>query len=156
MRFALTGILALSLAAPAFAEDPPAPVAVYVTTPAEAQGFSDPSKERQDSVKDLKKMLGKPKLTKRQLTLVESPEQATIVLELLDREQQFKRTTAGVLFGTPWGHQRKRAVTVRVKVGEFSSELTSEKSSYTDAAADVVVQLQKWVAANRAKLMAAR
>jgi hypothetical protein len=45
---------------------------------------------------------------------------------------------------------------VRVKVGEFSSELTSEKSSYTDAAADVVVQLQKWVAANRAKLMAAR
>lgn len=149
----LAGPLAGVLLCAAVAAAQTTPVTIYVTTPAQEQGFTDPSKERLDSLKDLRDKIRK---AKKLLTLVESPEEATIILELLDREQQWKRTTAGVLFGTPWGHQRKRAITVRLRVGEFSSDFTSEKAKYSQAAGDVVNQIQRWVVANQAKLSAAK
>jgi hypothetical protein len=145
-------VAVLMVSSAAAAQEPP-PVPVFVTTAAAAQGFSDPSKERLDSVNDIK---DKARKADKLLKLVDTRDEATIVLEVLDRGSQYKRTATGAIFGTPWGGQQKRSVTVRVTVGEYSSELTSEKGSYKDAAADVVMQLQRWVMANREKLMAVK
>jgi len=133
----------------ASAADPKvAPVRVFITSPAAASGFTDPSKDRADSMKDLRKKVAASKV----LLLAESTDDATIVLEVLDRNEDFKRTTMTTLLGGPFARERKRSVVVRLNVREFTSEFSAEKNSYGAAAGEVVKQIEAWVKANRHKL----
>jgi hypothetical protein len=125
-------------------------VRVYITSIGAQNGFTDPSKDNQDSVKDLKYQIGR----KRTLTLAESPGDAAIQLIVLGRETA--QVTAG-LFGDP---ARDRMVRVRFVVGEFTTELTASAQggtlgsggSWNRAADKIAGQVEDWVKTNRAKL----
>jgi hypothetical protein len=82
---------------------------VFVRSAQSASGFTDPSKARQDSVKDLVKKLKDTK----GMQAAESEAQAVILIEVLDRET--KRET------NMWGQQNKSYLTVRVTAGQFVS-----------------------------------
>jgi len=113
-----------------------------------AGGFTGPSKDRQDSVKDLLKELK----DSNSLRAVESEKEALVVLEVLERET--KRET------NIWGRQNKSNLTVRLTAGEYSAELAGESGSkgvlkgYGAAAGRVVKQVEAWVNTNRDKLLA--
>jgi hypothetical protein len=143
------GVLALSLlvAAGAMAEDR---LPVFVRSAAATGGFTDPSKDRQDSMKDLVKKLKDSKL----LRPVESEGEALVIVEVLDRET--KRET------NFWGRQNKSYLTVRLVAGEYSTEFEGESGSkgifkgYGAAAGKVVDQVEVWAQANREQLSALR
>src|SRR5688572_16213184 len=95
----LAAALAL-VAAPAIAQ--PSRVPVFVTSIGAQGGFTDPSKDNRDTVKDLKDDIQ----GKRRLMLAESREDALIVLEVVGRE------TAGVT-ASLFGSARDRMIRVR-------------------------------------------
>jgi hypothetical protein len=113
----------------------------------DAGGFTDPSKDRQDSVKDLLKKIKDSKVVRP----VSSEAEALAVLEVLGRAT--KRET------NFWGRQNKSYLTVRLTAGEFSTEFEGESGSkgilkgYGAAAGKIVKQLEEWVKANREQLL---
>jgi len=122
-------------------------IPVFVTTQAAAGGFTDPSKERSDSQKELVKKMK----NSNQLTNVTDEGQAVIVIRVLGLQE--KRTFE------PWtGAQNKLSLTVRMTVGDFSAEFTGDTlrgvkfGGYGEAAERVVKQLDVWVVENRDKL----
>lgn len=153
MKFALSVALIACLAPCARAGDR---VAVYVKAAATVGGFTDPSKERQDSVKDLLKRLKDSD----SLRVVDLQEEAIIVLEVLDRDVKREENT-GVSAIFAGGRQDVRRLTVRLTVGEFSAEFTGDgkakgklmRTGYGVAAERVVEQLEEWVKANREHLV---
>jgi hypothetical protein len=153
-RLALFFIFSMLVALPVAAlEQAETKVPVFVKTAANADGFTDPSKDRQDSVKDLVKKLKDSKLVRS----VNSAEEAVVTLEVLGRETKREANINTALFGQK---QNKSYVTVRLSVGEYSAEFTGESGSkgvlkgYGDAAGKVVKQLDEWVTANRERLAA--
>lgn len=128
-------------------------VSVFVGSAADESGFSDPSKDRQDSVKDLTKKVKDSKL----LTLAPSVEQAVIVLEVLGRGTNREVNGWAAVNGQA---QNKSFLTVRLIAGEYSTEFTGQSGSkgiltgHGAAAGKVVDQLEDWVTANRDKLVA--
>ena len=150
MRPTIIALLLLSLAAVAQAKekDMPDRIPVFVKSAGSADGFTDPSKARQDSRKDLLKKLKDSKA----VVPVDSENDALAVLEVLDRSTDRK---VGL-----WGAQNKSQVVVRLTAGEYSVEFTGESGShgiytgYSDAAGKVVRQLEAWVKANRERLLA--
>ena len=68
----------------------PLPVPVFVTSVGAANGFTDPNRDNQDTVKDLRDSL---KGYKKELTLIDKREQAVIVLIVQNREKA--RTVSG-------------------------------------------------------------
>jgi hypothetical protein len=140
----LCGVLSSSL----FATEAPERIPVFARTAQAAGGFTDPSKDREDSAKDLMKDLAKSQ----SLRAAASEKDALIVLEVLGRETRSEMNLMG--------RQNKSSLTVRVLAGEFSAELTGESDSkgvlkgYGNAAGKVVKQLEKWAATNRERLMA--
>lgn len=122
-------------------------IPIFVKTAATAGGFTDPSKDRQDSMKDLLKKLKDSKSVRP----VDSKEEAVAVLEVLDRETKRESNL--------FGRQNKSSLTVRLTAGEYSVEFTGESGSkgllkgYGAAAGKVVDQLEAWVKANRDRLL---
>jgi hypothetical protein len=113
-----------------------------------AEGFTDPSEDRRDSEKNLRDKLKDSK----EFSLVETEEEAVMVLEVLDRaESQQHGPFAGKT-------QRKKTLMVRLTVGEFSTDFTGETSlmsiggGWGVAAKSVVKQLKEWAKENSAKL----
>src|SRR3990172_2989467 len=109
-----------------------------------SEGFTDPSEDRRDSEKDLLKRLKKCD----EFLLVETEEEAVMVLEVLDRaESQQHGPFAGKT-------QRKKTLMVRLTVGEFSTDFTGETSlmsiggGWGVAAKSVVKQLKEWAKEN--------
>ena len=131
---------------------------ILVRSAAEASGFTDPSKDRQDSVKDLRNAVGRAS----NVCLVVSEKDALIVLEVLGRETT--REVNGWTFMT--GHaQNKSHLGVRLTVNDFSTEFSADSGSsgmftaYAVAAQNVAAQVATWVTTNRQRLqqaMAAR
>ncbi len=130
----------------------PARLGVFVRSTS-SEGFTDPSKDRQDSIKDLQKQIKDSDW----VCPVESEADAVVVLEVLSRDT--KRETNG------WSafngqRQNKSSVTVRLTAGTFSTEFTGESNSrgmmkgYGNAAGKVIKQVEEWVQANRARLVA--
>jgi hypothetical protein len=82
--------------------------------------------------------------------VVDSDQDAVAVLEVLDRV-----TNREVNF---FGAQNKSALTVRLTVGEYTTEFTGESGSsgvfkdYRGAAKSIVKQLETWVKANLSTL----
>ena len=123
-------------------------IPILIRSGATAGGFTDPSKDRQDSVKDLLKKLKDSDWVRP----VESEKDALAVLEVLERET--KRET------NLMGRQNKSSLTVRLTAGEYSVEFTGESGSkgvlkgYGAAAGNVAKQVEAWVKANRDRLLA--
>jgi len=150
--------IALSLATQANAGEKPMgpPVPLFLTTPAAAGGFTDPNKERADSMKDLAEALG----SKKNIRLVAAKEDAKIVIEVTDRgvrEDSGKYTKA---FG---GKNEVKRVHVKLSVGEFSTDLAGEsagggfgggpgRGAWKKASYKVADQIENWIEENRGQL----
>ena len=128
-------------------------IPVFVRGGGSSSGFTDPSKDRGDSVKDLQKNIRDSKV----LVLAESSDDAFIVLDVLHRETKKENNGWTAISGTP---QNKSYVTVRLRAGDFETELTGESGSkgmlkgYGNAASKVVDQLEDWARENRERLLA--
>ena len=124
---------------------------VFVRTTT-SEGFTDPSKDRQDSAKDLVKKLKDSKV----LRPVEDEADAVAVLEVLDRRTNREVNGWSALSGAA---QNKSALTVKLTAGTFSAEFTGESGSkgmmkgYGAAAGKVVDQVEAWVKVNRERLL---
>ena len=147
----MIGLISSSLFLCAAAQDQTV-IPVFVKGEGAAGGFTDPSKDRQDSIKDLLKKLK----DSRAIRLVESESDAVVVLEVLSRETK-RETNAFALLGS---RQNKSYLTVRLSAGEYSTEFTADGGSsglvtgYKKAAGKIAKQLEEWVKANRDKLLA--
>jgi hypothetical protein len=131
------------------AEGPQDRIPIFVKSGGDAAGFTDPSKARQDSVKDLLKKLKNSK----SVCPVDSEKDALAVIEVLDRA-----TSREVRFLSA---QNKSYLTVRLTAGEYSVEFAGEAAggnytAYSAAAAKVVKQLDAWVKANHDRLLASK
>jgi hypothetical protein len=138
LRWSATALALVTITVPAqtlYAEkEKTAKVPIFVTASQVADGFTDPSEDRRDSVKDLLLYLKRSK----QVVPVETAARAVLVLEVIGREHQ--RT-------------RGKEVTVRLTAGTFSAHLTGDsRNSYLTAARDIAKQVDQWVKANRQRL----
>jgi hypothetical protein len=132
------------------------PVAVYLTTAASKEGFTDPDKSRQDSLKDLSEALGK----KKSVRLVPTREEAVMVLEVLGRGVREDSGSFSKAFG---GKNEVKNVRAKLTVGDFSAELSGEsagggfgggpgRGAWKKAAYKLADQVEKWVQENQAQL----
>jgi len=121
-----------------------------VTSVGAANSFTDPNKDNQDTMKDLREAIKGHKT----LALAESRDDAVIVLVVMSRETA--QVTAGFL-GSP---ARDRAVRVKFIYKDFETEMSGSAQGGTlgsggawgKAAGKVVKQVDEWVTANRSKL----
>jgi hypothetical protein len=138
--------LVVSTAAP-----PSVRMPIYVRSAADTDGFTDPSKARQDSLKDLLKQLRDSDT----LAPVDTEADAVAVLEVVNRATRRETNGWSLIDGQ---RQNKSVLTVRLTVGTYTTEFTGESKSkgaftgYGHAAHQVIQQLEAWVTANRAKL----
>jgi hypothetical protein len=146
-RLCLAAALVL-VAVPALAQ--PLRVRVFVTSVGAQSGFTDPSKDNRDTVKDLKDDIQ----GKRRLMLTDRREEALIVLEVVGRE------TAGIT-ASLFGAARDRLIRVRFMAAGTETDLTASAQGGTmgsggawgKAAGKIVDQVDQWVVANRARLL---
>jgi hypothetical protein len=129
------------------AQRQPTAVTVYVTSVGAVNGFTDPSTENQETVKDLREKIHEHK----GLRLTDVREQATIVLVA-------ERSLGGFHFALSGAHKDH---TVKAKALVQGTEIDlaatagggyATQHPWGSAAGKVVDQLDKWVVANRAKL----
>lgn len=90
------------------------PVPIFVTSIGAANGFTDPSKDNQNTVKDLRNSLGGRKT----IVLTNRREEAVIVLTVLGRRRA--RFTASA-----FGPGRDVELKVKFQAGEIESELSA-------------------------------
>jgi hypothetical protein len=152
----------IALAASAYAEKLPKhpPVAVFVMAEtASAEGFVDnESKERADALKDVRNVLShKPE----DVTLVDSPEAATVVLEILNRkayEDTGTTKTTGNMYHSKTEQVTQNTLYARLHVGDYTSEISGSVPTsqvfhvWRDCAGAVAHQTTKWIATNYEKL----
>ena len=130
-------------------------VPVFVKAATSADGFSDPSKERQESIKDINDKIRGSKA----LSVASSEKEAVVFLEVLARGTRREVNGWAVLSGTG---QNKSRLEVRLVAGEFSAEFGADGGSsgvftgYGKAAGSVVKQVEAWVKENRERLKALR
>lgn len=125
------------------------PVPVFVTSVGAANGFTDPNKDNQDTMKDLRDSIK----GKKSLTLVDRREDAAIVLTVMNREKA--QTTASV-----FGAARDCIVRIKFIFKDFETEMSasaqggtvSSGGAWGKAAGKVAKQVEEWVVANRAKI----
>lgn len=148
MRHAALCLVVVAASSLAHAADRFERVPLFVRPAQSAEGFTDPSKDRADSTKDMQRKLSESKTLK----VAPTEADAWAVIDVMDRET--KRET------NLMGRQNKSYLTVRITAGSFTSEFTGESGSkgmlrsYGAAAGKVVDQLEVWVAANRERLAA--
>lgn len=143
-------LVVCAVALPAHAQKGDAPIPIFVTSAGALGGFTDPSKENQDTVKDLRNSLR----GRKSIVLVEKREEAMIVLVVMGREKA--QVTAGLLGGSA------RDVMLRVKfiIADVETEMTasaqggtlSSGGAWGRAAGKIAGQVEDWIKANRAKL----
>jgi hypothetical protein len=177
LRLVLPGLacaaLALSVVS-AYADDrPPQKVKVFTFAQKEASGFVDPrTQELEHTVKDIREAVVKKKNV--WLQVVETPEQADVILEVTERKL-VERTpyNATATTTTTYSKDGKTATSTTtaptkehdvvlkavMRVGDYSNELTGVcdlgymfGGSYRKAAQELVGSLEKWVKANYSRL----
>jgi hypothetical protein len=149
-------ILALALvgvASPVFAQSKT--ITVFVTSAGAANGFTDPNKENQDTMKDLRDHLK----GRKSLSVVDAREGADIVLVVLNREKaQMTASPLGGLLGT--GPSRDCTVRIKFLYKDLETEMSGSASGGTmmsggawgKAAGKVAKQVEQWIDANKDKL----
>ena len=153
-----TLIVTLLLACPGLAmraaEKPSAsPVPLFLTTPAATGGFTDPDKERADTMKDLTEALRGEKNIRR----VATREEANAVIEVLDRKV---REDSGKLTQMMGGKHEVKRINLKLSVGEYSTDLQAESAgggfsmsgSWKQAAGKAAGLVEKWVEESRAQI----
>jgi hypothetical protein len=163
---AILAIIALAIicAVQLHAKDKPAPVTVYVVQPqASADFVDDAMKQRIDSTNDVLKSLRRIEGTQ-EIRLVNSPDEAATVLEVLDRgyvDNGNRRVTVSPLT-RQLGSTAESDIIIHVQltVGSYSTVFTGVASgsgdfafpTYTAAASSACGQFRRWIKANREKL----
>jgi hypothetical protein len=151
-------VAALLLAVPAVAQ-----TSVYVFTQ-EAEFVDEGSKQRADTVEDLRKALNK----KKALTVVETEGEAQIVLEVLARGRESTGKRMGTMINRPplagggiWTSSEDvmtGAIAVALTVDSYSTELTAEADQafgkWTAMANDIAKQVERWTKDNAVALVA--
>jgi len=130
------------------------PIPFFVTTAGTSSGFTDPSKDNADTLRDLVGYLR----NKKTLKLVAAREQARVVVVVMNRE-----LSSGGHGGLFSGNARD--VTVRIKLlvdgAEADMSASAEKAqigsggAWGRAAKKLANQIENWVKANHAKLLQA-
>jgi hypothetical protein len=121
-------------------------VPVFIKGAGADAGFTDPSKDRRDSVRDLTKHLEKSHVVR----VVTNETEATAVIEVLDRATTREMNLLGP--------QNRSSLSVRLKVGDYSTEFNGAAGSrglitgYGAAASKIADQFESWVTANRERL----
>jgi len=125
------------------------PVSVFITSVGAANGFTDPNKDNQDTMKDLRDSLKGRKA----LVVTDKRDDATIVLVVMSREKAQLTATA---FGPA------RDCTVRVKFifkdsetemsGSAAGGTLTSGGAWSKAAGKVAKQVEEWVATNKVHL----
>jgi hypothetical protein len=130
-------------------------VPVFVTSAGAANGFTDPNKDNQDTMKDLRDSLK----GRKGIVLTDRREDAGIVLVVQSREkaQLTASPLGGILGGGP-----SRDCTVRVKFiykdtetemsGSANGGALMSGGAWSKAAGKVAKQVEQWIDANRTKL----
>lgn len=122
----------------ALAVAPATRVPVYVKSAGAVDGWTDPSGDRADSARDLRRHVAAD--TRKAIRAVDTEADGAVVLEVLERRREF----------------RTLVLVVRVTAGDYTTTLTSTSDvslgSWRDCARKIAVQLDTWVAANRARL----
>jgi hypothetical protein len=156
MKKLMTLLVLSLLPTGAFAKKPVGePITVFLGTATTVGGFTDPNKERTDSMKDLAEALGK----KKNVTLVAEAEDAVIVLEVQGRSVREDSGSFTKAFG---GKNEVKRVVVKLTVGDFSAELAGESAGggfgppgrgvWKKAAYKLADQIENWIEENRARL----
>jgi hypothetical protein len=115
------------------------PVPVFVTSVGAANGLTDPSKDNQDTVKNLRDSIKRHKAV---LVLTDKRDEAMIVLVVMGREIH----DPGTMVTTA-------AVHVKLQFKDMEAEMFSDSRWRWSRAADgIVTQVEQWIIANRAKL----
>lgn len=149
----IAAVLLLACATPVpAAPKPDTRIPVYVRSAADADGFTDPSQARTDSLNDLVKQISESKI----VAAVPAEQDALAILEVLTRGAARGQD---LLVVTPFnGVQRQRSMVatldVRVIVGDYSAAFGAWGGTYRRAAKEIVRQLDRWVIANRERLLA--
>ena len=135
----------------------PVPVAVIVQT---SQFEDQAQKDRLDSAPDLKADLRDKKKT---LRLVETPEEAVVVIEVLGRGVQTQDTKSLERSASGRIEQRSdkdKVLRVKLSVGDYSTEIEGRSAdgeyvittTWSQAAILASQAIEKWIKTNRAKL----
>jgi hypothetical protein len=139
MKTFTLAVALLALTTPGRAAEKSTPVAVYLAPPAGA--FQDP--QRIDSTRDLRAQLAQ---TKKDVRLVDRPEDALVIVEVLDRTE----TELGT-----------KIVAVKLTIGEYTTTLRGHNpsvgmgslgSNWRAAAQAVATQIKQFLRANAQKL----
>jgi hypothetical protein len=142
VRLAIAIVCVTSTLVPA-SDRTDARIPIFLRVAASADGFTDPSKDRQDTARDV---LGKL-LTSKVVRYVRLEEDALVVIEVLGRQTRDAMSWVGA--------STKKSVTVRLTAGEYSNDFTADSwNGYGSAAGSVVKQLETWVKTNRARILA--
>jgi len=128
----------------------PTPVPVFVTSVGAVNGFTDPNRDNQDTMKDLRDSL---KGFKKEITIVDQREQAVIVLIVQSRQKA--QATAGAL-----GAGRDCIVRIKFVFRDSETEMSgsalgglmSSGGAWSKAAGKVAKQVRDWVRENASKL----
>jgi len=147
---------AILLSPVAAAAQAPVPVAVIVKT---SQFEDQAQKDRLDSARDLKGYL-----SKKTMRLVETPEEAIVVIEVLGRGVQTQDTKS--LERSAGGSRieqrsdKDKVLRVKLSVGDYSTEIEGRSAdgeyvimtTWSQAAILASNAIDKWIKTNRAKL----
>ena len=126
-------------------------IPVFVTSAGAAAGFTDPNKDNQDTMKDLRNSLK----GRKGLVVVGRQEDAAIVLTVLGRERA--KVTSSF-----FGPGRDVDLKVKFQYREIETEMSASAlgglattgGAWKKAAGKIADQVEDWVKANRAKLEA--
>jgi hypothetical protein len=122
----------------------PEKLTIYVDSAQSTKEFTDPSKDRMDSVRDL---IGKLKSSKF-LRPVPNESDAVLLLEVTTRDRD------SVVNGFALGGRSIRSILgVRLTAGDFTADFEGGRSTrmgntFTDAAGEVAEQVNRWVEMN--------
>jgi hypothetical protein len=133
-----------------FATSAAAQTAIYVTSAGAVDGRTDPSKDNQDSVKDVRGALNK-----KVFTLVDRPEDAVIVLRIMGRDID-RRVSTGKLGSVLGGKSTDQGVKLlatleyRGTPSDLSASVVGEQGFgvWTRAAKKIADQVEAWVKDN--------
>lgn len=148
----LTPIASAAQKAP---EPQPVPLAVVVKT---SQFEDQAQKDRLDSARDLKAYL-----SKKTVRLVEAPEEAVVIVEVLGRGIEAQDTKSLQRSASGRVEQRSnkdKVLLVKLSVGDYSTEIEGRSAdgeyvvttTWSQAAILASQAIEKWVKTNRAKL----
>ena len=118
---------------------------IFVRSAAAADGFTDPSRDREDSARDLLARFRESGVVR----LAPEEKAAVILIEVIGREG---KRAGGALMSL------RSHVTVRLSAGQFSAEFTGNSGAmgtgyWGQAADDLVGQIEKWTIANHERLL---